>query len=395
MNFGLNVDSIRDFGEWVLGGEKMPYVPYREDGDWSNYLPRYEDQSEKYETCCCTVWGSQNQVEIFYKAIYGSEPNYSERYQAALLQIRCPGTDPQRAYESIRKDGLVDANDFKLPDTHEEFLDKSKVTPRIAQKGQNWLKEHDFMHEWLWRTGAAKNVEILKDALRTSPIAVSVSAWYYQNGLFVDNGQRNNHWVVCYKVDDTGIYIFDSHDMSHKKLSLNHNMQMAKRIWINKRTKRAMRRHISLLEKIIAMLSSKKTLLDVCKANLGVDASPNDVAPDEVACAETVTTLLRQVYPEVPVITGTWTLYEYLKNPANGFKSVTQPKAETIIISPTGTGKAGTIGHVGIFDDNGLIMSNNSFGIFKGKFTANYTLPLWQTRYGIERGMPILFYDRV
>lgn len=392
MNYGLLTETLRDIREYVFGGGKVPYIPYREDGDWSDYLPKYEAQSDKYETCCCTIWGTQNQLEIMYKALYGIEPNYSERFQAALLQVKCPGIDPHKVYESVRKDGLVNANVFPMPDTHEEFLDKTEITPSIVAKGQNWLYKHDFLHEWVFRGGSIENLAKLKDALCTSPVAVSVTAWHLKDGLYVDNGQQNNHWVVCYKVDDTGIYVFDSYDHSQKKLSLGHNLQMAKRIWVNRKVPSSMRRHIGILERIVNMLSQKKTLLDVCKANLGQDASPKDVAKDEVACAETVTTLLRQVYPEVPVITGTWTLYEYLNNPNNGFKKTNSPKAETIIISPTGSGKG--VGHVGIFDDNGLIMSNNSFGLLKGKFTQNYTLPLWQSKFGVKQGMPVLMYDR-
>jgi hypothetical protein len=141
------------------------------------------------------------------------------------------------------------------------------------------------------------------------------------------------------------------------------------------------------------MLTQKKTLLDVCKEHLGKDASPNDLAPDELACAETVTTLLRKVYPDTPIITGTYTLWQYLKDPKNGYKPVIDGVAETIIISPTGTGNRGTVGHVGIFDDNGLIMSNNSI-LNKGTFTQNYTLDTWKKRYVDNQGMPIYLYRK-
>ena len=142
----------------------------------------------------------------------------------------------------------------------------------------------------------------------------------------------------------------------------------------------------------------KKTFLQVCKEHLGTDASPADNAPDELGCAETVTVLLKKVYPDVPVITGTYTLWEYLKDTRNGFKPVLDAAPETIIISPTGTGKAGSIGHVGIFDERGLIMSNNSFNAGthkKGTFTANYTMDTWRRKYENTQGMPVLLYRRV
>jgi hypothetical protein len=325
------------------------------------------------------------------------EENYSERFTFLLAEVDPKrGADPQKVYEAIRHHGVINQDDMPMTDTIEEFIDKSDITPKLLAKGQNWLYKHDFMHEWLWTSGRRPDnwKAVLRDALRTSPIAVSVTAWRQENGLFVSGTGGNNHWCLLYRIDENGVmWVFDSYDYSKKPLHPEHVIRRAKRIWISKKTTRALRKHIGILERIVNMLTKKKTLLDACKANLGTDASPKDAANDEVACAETVTTLLKQVYPEVPIILGTWTLYEYLNNPKNGFKKVEEPKAETIIISPTGTGKPGTIGHVGIFDEHGLIMSNNSFGLLRGKFTQNYTLPLWQSRYGVTQGMPILMYD--
>jgi hypothetical protein len=397
MNYGLVENIVSDVREYILGGSKVPYIPYQEDGNWEPFLPRYESQSVRFETHGCSVWGSQNQSETLYKRLYGIEPNYSERFTYLLAGVvPGKGADPQLVYESIRKNGVVNESEFPMTKTLDDYMDKSDITGSLLAKGQNWLYTHDFLHEWLWKKGERPEnwKPLLKEALQTSPIAVSVTAWRQENGLYVSGTGGNNHWCLLYRIDTDGVmWVFDSYDHSKKPLHPEHYIRRAKRIWLNKKTPSAMRRHIGILEKIVNMLTQKKTLLDVCKANLGQDASPKDAAKDEVACAETVTTLLKQVYPEVPVITGTWTLYEYLNNPKNGFKKVAEPKAETIIISPTGSGRG--IGHVGIFDEQGLIMSNNSFGLLRGQFTQNYTLPLWQSKFGVKQGMPVMFFHHV
>jgi hypothetical protein len=394
-DFGL-VEELRSITDYVFGQYQMPIIPYVEDGNWEKWLPQYENQTTKVgdETSGCTVWGTLNAVETFMKRVYGHEPNYSERFTYLNVPIDPKrGADPHRTCETVRKFGVIDERDMPMTRTLQEYLSTADLTEKEYKKGTKWLENHDFKHEWLWSSRPANYIEVLKESLKTSPIGVSVSAWNMVDGVFVSYGNVNNHWCMLYKIDDEGYpWVFDSYDHTKKKLSKDHNIRRAKRFWIHRKTYSAMRRHIGILEKIVKMLSQKKTLLDVCKANLGNDASPKDVADDEVACAETVTTLLRQVYPEVPIITGTWTLYEYLNNPKNGFKKVTEPKAETIIISPTGSGRG--VGHTGIFDEQGLIMSNNSFGLLRGKFTQNYTLPLWQSRYGVAQGMPILMFDR-
>ena len=393
MKYGFT-EELQEFTAYILGQTTVPYVPYNESGSWEEWLPKYENQTTKLgqETSGCTVWGSLNQLETLHKFLYGEEPNYSERFTYLNVPIDpARGADPHRTHETIRAHGVVDERDLPMTSTIAEYLDTSDITGSLRAKGQYWLKRHDYRHEWLWRTRPANYIEILKDALHTSPIGVSVSAWNRVGNEYVSYGDVNNHYCLLYKIDDEGHpWVFDSYDHSKKKLSKDHNIRRAKRIWLNKRTPRALRRHVSLLQSIVNTLMNKKTLLDVCKAALGTDASPNDEAPDELGCANTLTALLKQVYPETPIITGTWTLNEYLKNPANGYVRVTVPTPETIIISPTGAG-TGT-GHVGIFLEDGVIASNTSFGTQRGKFLGNYTLNLWLARYRNKQGMPVLMY---
>ena len=92
---------------YVMGGVLAPEV-IQPDGDWSAYLPTYEPQfGGDWDSAGCTVWGSENQIEILMKKMFGGDYNYSERYIYNNVKIRQTGTDPQLTYEAERKNGLL------------------------------------------------------------------------------------------------------------------------------------------------------------------------------------------------------------------------------------------------------------------------------------------------
>lgn len=133
--------------------------------------------------------------------------------------------------------------------------------------------------------------------------------------------------------------------------------------------------------------SRGQLLLGYANASLGLDASPRGLAPNELACAESVSELIRKVLPDFPVITGTYTLWERLKTDKR-FMEVDEPQAGDIVISPTGTSTAKIVGHTGIMKTNKQIMSNSSN---TGLWTQNYTVTSWANRWGVA-GYPILYY---
>ena len=389
-DYGL-IESLQELGAYILGDGNVPFIPYQEDGNWEPFLPKYESQSDRYETLCCTVFGTQNAIETLYKRLYGIEPNYSERYTALLSGLKgTKGTDPQIPCEAIRKEGLVDQEVMPMTRKKEEFFDMTGLTGSIRAKGQNWLVNHLFQHDWVWKGKKPANYkELLKEALQTSPLGVSVYAWDEENGVYVSKGDKNNHWCMLYKIDEEGYpWVFDSYSHEKKRLSKDHNIKQAKRFHLLLKTNKGVSSLVTILEEILKRLKlMKPTFFDVCKSALGTDASPNDEAPDELACANTVTELMRKVYPETPKINGTWTLWEYLKK---NWAEVKTYEPGTIIISPTGTG-TGT-GHAGVVMEDGLIASNNSFGPNKGKFTINYTRETWNSKYAVKQKMPVYLY---
>lgn len=124
------------------------------------------------------------------------------------------------------------------------------------------------------------------------------------------------------------------------------------------------------------METNQEKLGRLAVEGLDTDVSPEDLAQDEVGCANSVSDLIKRVLPDFPIILGTSQLFWKLHIDKR-FKLVTTPSKGCIIISPT---VGGTIGHTGIFITAERIASNNSnTGLFQG----NYNWPdSWIATFG-------------
>lgn len=123
------------------------------------------------------------------------------------------------------------------------------------------------------------------------------------------------------------------------------------------------------------------------KAAVDTDVTPVDAVPDDVACAEVVSTLINKVV-SFPIIHGTYTLYTYL---GSKYQLVQTPLPGDIIISPTGMAskKVFNHGHVGVVGVGGIVYSNNSLN---GKLQTHYTISTWKKRYQDTGGYPVYFF---
>jgi hypothetical protein len=122
-------------------------------------------------------------------------------------------------------------------------------------------------------------------------------------------------------------------------------------------------------------------IAELAKSKIGVDASPKDNAPDELACAESVSTILREIDPTFPLLLSTERMYIYLVS-SKKWQKILTPEAGCIVISPTGYQMSSRPdmpnGHVGLYITDNLICSNDSA---TGKWKQNYTRESWRERY--------------
>ena len=157
---------------------------------------------------------------------------------------------------------------------------------------------------------------------------------------------------------------------------------------------------IELLKKIRELLNTYnlfttqgEKVYQTALSFIGKDASPNDEAPDEFGCAESVSTILLKSGCIIPIFLSTSELNVFLLKSPN-WALIASPRRGDVIMSPTGMGGKNGVnhGHTGIMLSPTLIASNNSA---TGSFEQNYTLDSWTRRYKIKGNYPILFYRRL
>ena len=216
--------------DWHLGSIASEVL--KEDGDWSKHLPIYEAQStDSWDSYGCTCFGTLNQLEILLNFLEGKEYNFAERYPYNIVGINPPGANPNEVYQAIRHNGLLAQDELPFSKTLEEFKSPRPMSDTLLSKGKLWLNDYELEHEWL----TAPTHEQIAQELKFSPIALSVTAWFFQNGLAVDANQPNTHWTVAFKAYKDGrIDVFDSYDNSVKTLDSKHKIAFAKKISVKK-----------------------------------------------------------------------------------------------------------------------------------------------------------------
>lgn len=148
----------------------------------------------------------------------------------------------------------------------------------------------------------------------------------------------------------------------------------------------------SVPQTIPNIVEPRERLYNCALTFLGKDASPEGLASNDVACAESVSNVSRTAGYNFGKILGTILLADTLEKDSR-FVEVFVPLLGAIIIYVSGTGN-GLIyhGHTGIIGMNGKVMSNNSDG---GIWDTHLTLDLMKNRYEIRGGMkPRYFIPR-
>ena len=111
------------------------------------------------------------------------------------------------------------------------------MSEHLKQIAKQWLTEYTFMHEWVFKGGSDKQ-ERMMEALKYSPLGVSVVGWRQKDGLYVKYpGERDQHWtdVVGYEKDKHWI-IYDSYPPFIKHLAWDYDFGFAKRYHVERIT---------------------------------------------------------------------------------------------------------------------------------------------------------------
>lgn len=199
-------------------------------GDWSDFLPPFEDQNVAgVESSACYVEGNQAVVATLKEYIYGIlDENNSARFNALLSKGTSTGGDPLKAGYSIKTDGLIPQSmmDWHGVNSWEYFhswngVDKAQCLVKGQQEAIQWDKKYYILSE--------KNdpLEVkynnLRQALKRSPVALSVYAWIERNGKYYKpQGARDTHLVMAIGLTDKNeIIIRDTYKPYIKILEAN------------------------------------------------------------------------------------------------------------------------------------------------------------------------------
>lgn len=226
--------------DYIFGGTtKMPDVILKPYGQWDSELPVKELQNKGFETNACTVFGTNNCIETLHICLMGFEKNWSERYLAIEGDVNPNyGGYPEKVIEAARQKGMLLEDRLPFDETVKTraqfYSPKPMIEPYISEAKQ-WLDDYEVLHEWV----SPVTPEVLKEALKRSPIGISVWAWSYdpQTGYYVNPGkEQSNHWVMLYGyVDGQYWKIYDHYNNDKKKLCWNYPFGHAKKYYLAKR----------------------------------------------------------------------------------------------------------------------------------------------------------------
>ncbi len=241
-NYGFDPKTIIIEDEhFVLGGAvSLPQEILQPDRQWDAFLPVFEPQSQPtWDTDGCTIFGTLNAKDVLHKRKFGTESNDSDRFVYNGTETVPPGNDPHKVADWIHNNGLIPEADLPMTETYEEFITPRPLSLNLINEGKNWLKHYDFGHEWVFKSDVSHDDKITKmmEALQYSPLGVSVTAWIEgPDGIFIDEGNPNTHWCVCFGFTDKGWKIFDTYDQSVKIYSFDSNISFCKRYSLNEIT---------------------------------------------------------------------------------------------------------------------------------------------------------------
>lgn len=410
IDFGFKVPELK-LEDHIFGG--MGGAIINPSGDWSPYRPIYEAQADNFETQGCTVWGTENAIEYLYRFHFGVEKNYEELppYIGAGIHPDFGG-DPNKVAQWIRDNGLVEAPNCPFPTLKETLLALlNKALPsNIVELGKSWNCK--LRHQWVLQGPESidRRMDAIKRALPYGIVGASFTAWFQnEEGIYVDNGQRNTHWAVIEKATPNGWQVFDTYDHSVKIYSYDSRTDFAKLYFLEKLATTAQKKSwyeglvaffkaflspkeseeaINNLKPILMPEKSKKEqLVELVKSYIGYDASPENAVMKEVACAEGASAILHQVFPEFPkgVVSTAGLFTELQKSPL--FKTRLTPKAGCIVISP----RTKTVnGHAGFFISEDEIVSNSSK---TGLMEQNYNWRQWVKSFKEGKGLRIFIFE--
>lgn len=232
-NRGLLTEPIV-FGKDGVFGSATSYAGkhvVRPDGQWDTV--EYERQSSgDFDTFSCVSFGLNNQEELYMLNRYGIKKNHSDRALARMSDTQPNGNTPQKVYEARRKKGFLFENEWPWPfDVKEWSVYMMEIPRNLIILAIGYSAEWRFWHDYV-----PMNPVSIKEALKYSPVAVSVALMPDENGVYYKPvGWRDTHFAVLRGYYDNGDWkLLDTYLPYEKRVRSNTIFEVGKVIEIQR-----------------------------------------------------------------------------------------------------------------------------------------------------------------
>lgn len=190
-NSGLLVPKNYRPTDYQLGAatETLRKVVNQADGQWINFLPPDERQSNRFlETMACVTYGSLNIYEILFRVLYGINRNASDRFTAKVSGTSRVGNSLTNVQDAIRNQGLVDEAVYPWTvdvETWEQYY--KDISLEILTLGLKDKQLWKYLSEWVYADGGIittrneEKIRLRQEALQWSPLGVTWR-WQAANG---------------------------------------------------------------------------------------------------------------------------------------------------------------------------------------------------------------------
>jgi len=195
------IEPVIEAEHYVLGASAVPKTVLMKDCDWRKILAPQEEQSRKFETFNCTTFNTLRSLSRLVYLLTGEQVNFSDRFLGIVAGTLPPGNDPHTVCEAIRKYGVIPETMLSwtddLQNVGEYYSFKGGNEKACYAAGALWLTRFKFLHEWVFKgdLDPSEKIKRMQEALQYSPLGVSVNAWREVDGIYVSNGETNNHWT--------------------------------------------------------------------------------------------------------------------------------------------------------------------------------------------------------
>jgi len=326
--------------------------------------------------------------ETFIEILSGTAPN---------------GNSLKAPLEAIRKYGLIPEM-LPLEDdmTWEQYMDESRITEAMYELGREFKKRFTINYEQV-------HVREFLHALDEDHLDVAGHGWPKPvNGVYPRTSNPYNH---AFDAATPLIDAIDSYPPFTKRLAPDYSffdwgysLSVTSVNAYPEDTISLYKQIIQLATYLLSLLTKKSVsptaptkpvepptvppapdkrqdVYDAAKKAIGQDLSKH--APDERGCAESLSRVLRMVYPDFPIKLSTIQLQELFDTDIR-FKETAHPSPGCISIFAT---RGTKIGHCGVWGRTHC-MSNDSR---TGEWSANYLHEEWYLA-AQRRGLQLSFY---